>query len=230
MQLQSVNENTLLLNFGDEIGDQVAQQVRRVLDGIRRELADVVVDLVPSYTSILLSFDLRRIDRLGMFSRLQALEQRLEGSHEAPPATRELVLPVYYGPEVALDMAVICQHLALSADKVIALHSSISYRVYAIGFSPGFAFLGNTDARLCMPRKATPRLKVPRGSLGIADSQTAIYPSSTPGGWQLIGRTPLQMIDWNSSSLALMEVGDRVRFAPVSRQDFLDLGGHLDEL
>lgn len=230
MNLQSVNENTLMLSLGDQINDQVAQLVRRVLDDIRRELADVVIDLVPSYTSILLSFDLRHTDRLAMVSRLQALVQRLDGSDEAPPATRDVVLPVYYGPEVALDMAAICQHSGLTVDEVIAIHSSTVYRVYAIGFSPGFAYLGNTDARLGMPRKATPRLQVPTGSLAIADSQTAIYPSCTPGGWQIIGRTPLKMIDWNSRSLALMEVGDRVRFEPVSRQDFLDLGGVLDEL
>ncbi|MCP8689114.1 5-oxoprolinase subunit PxpB [Marinobacterium sedimentorum] len=230
MQLQSVNENTLLISLGDEIGDAVAQRVRQLLDAIRCELAECVIDLVPSYSSILLSFDLRQIDRLGMLSRLQALMQRLEHAEDRPLEARELVLPVYYGEEVALDMAAICQHLGLSTDEVIALHSGVSYRVYAIGFSPGFAFLGNTDPRLCMPRKATPRLKVPRGSLGIADNQTAIYPSVTPGGWQLIGRTPRQMIDWNSRSLALMEVGDRVRFEPVSRQEYLSLGGQFDEL
>ncbi|ANG61831.1 allophanate hydrolase [Marinobacterium aestuarii] len=230
MKLESVNENTLLISLGDEICDAIAQRVRLVLDGIRRELAECVIDLVPSYTSILLSFDLRRIDHLGMQSRLRVLMQRLELADDSPLEVRELVLPVYYGEEVALDMAAICQHLGLSSDEVIALHSSVSYRVYAIGFSPGFAFLGNTDPRLCMPRKTTPRLKVPRGSLGIADNQTAIYPSVTPGGWQLIGRTPRQMIDWNSRSLALMEVGDRVRFEPVSRQEYLSLGGQFDEL
>ncbi|UTW14387.1 5-oxoprolinase subunit PxpB [Marinobacterium rhizophilum] len=230
MKLESVNENTLLLNLGNEIGDAVAGRVRQVLDVIRRELADVVIDLVPSYTSILLSFDLRRIDRLGMQSRLGILLQQLERAEDTPPVAREVVLPVYYGPEVALDMAEICQHLGLSADEVVDLHSRLSYRVYAIGFSPGFAFLGNTDPRLCMPRKATPRLKVPSGSLGIADNQTAIYPSVTPGGWQLIGRTPRPMIDWNSASLALVEVGDRVRFEPVSREDYLKLGGRFDEL
>nr|WP_067298886.1 5-oxoprolinase subunit PxpB [Marinobacterium profundum] len=230
MKLESVNENTLLISLGDEICDEVAQRVRQVLDGIRGELAPFVIDLVPSYTSILLSFDLRRVDRLGMFSRLQALIQRLEQAEASLEDAREVVVPVYYGEEVALDMAEICQHLGLSADEVIALHSSVSYRVYAIGFSPGFAFLGNTDPRLSMPRKSTPRLKVPRGSLGIADNQTAIYPSVTPGGWQLIGRTPAQMIDWNSRSLALMEVGDRVRFEPVSRQEYLSLGGQFDEL
>ncbi len=230
MKVESVNENTLLLNLGDEIGEEAAQRVRRLLDAVRQQLDDVVIDLVPSYTSILLSFDLRRIDRLGMLSRLRVLIQGLDGAESAALVAREVVLPVYYGPEVALDMASICEHAGLSIEEVIALHSQQSYRVYAIGFSPGFAYLGNTDSRLCMPRKPTPRLKVPRGSLGIADTQTAIYPSATPGGWQIVGRTPLQMIDWNSPSLALMEVGDRVRFESVSKQDYLSLGGTFDEL
>ena len=104
-----------------------------------------------------------------------------------------------------------------------------TYRVYAIGFSPGFAYLGITDQRIALPRKATPRQKIPTGSVGIAGSQTAIYPSATPGGWQIVGRTPQRMIDWDSDSLALVSVGDRVRFRSIDRQEYLDLGGSLDE-
>jgi len=144
--------------------------------------------------------------------------------------TEEVVLPVYYGPEVALDLEYIARECQLSTEEVIRLHSEQIYRVYAIGFSPGFAYLGNTPDQLRVARKATPRLKVPAGSLGIADNQTAIYPAQTPGGWQIIGRTPLEMIDWDSQTLTRVKVGDRVRFEPVDRDTFIAMGGRLDEL
>ncbi|HEY5718393.1 MAG TPA: 5-oxoprolinase subunit PxpB [Motiliproteus sp.] len=230
MNIEAVNENTCILYLGDAINEQVAERVQWASARIRSELADVLIDMVPSYTSILVCYDLERIDRFGITARLrQALQSSPAKAHDAA-AAREVELPVYYGPEVALDLAQISQHAGLAPEEVIAIHSQTHYRVYAIGFSPGFAYLGNTDQRIAMPRKSTPRLKVPAGSLGIADTQTAIYPSATPGGWQIIGRTPLKMIDWDSDSLALMEVGDRVRFVPISREQYLDLGGCFDEL
>ena len=138
-------------------------------------------------------------------------------------------MPVYYGPEVGLDLDEVCDYSGLSRDEVVRIHSEQTYRVYAIGFSPGFAYLGITDQRIALPRKATPRQKVPTGSVGIAGSQTAIYPSATPGGWQIVGRTPQKMIDWDSDSLALVAVGDKVRFRSIDRQQYLELGGSLDE-
>lgn len=227
MRIEAVNENSCMVYLGETIDERVADQVKRAVDRIRAELAELVVDLVPSYSSVLVSYDLRRADRFLIQARLRAaLAPRGDAAGTAAPG-REVELPVYYGPEVALDLEEISRHAGLSPDEVIAIHSQTRYRVYAIGFSPGFAYLGNTDPRIAMPRKATPRLKVPTGSLGIADTQTAIYPSSTPGGWQIIGRTPARMIDWASDSLALMEVGDRVRFRPVGREEFLELGGRL---
>jgi inhibitor of KinA len=110
---------------------------------------------------------------------------------------------------------------------VIALHSSIIYDVYAIGFAPGFAYLGNVDKRIAMPRKETPRQKIFKGSVGIADQQTAIYPSDSPGGWQIIGRTPISLIDYNDDKLTKFETGDKVKFNPISRADFIDMGGVL---
>lgn len=230
MNIEAVNENTCIVYLGEQINEQVAEQVKRATDRIRAELADVLIDLVPSYTSVLICYDLNRIDRFGIATRLRQVLQAVATADAGQVEAREVELPVYYGPEVALDLADICAHSGLSAEEVVAIHSQNSYRVYAIGFSPGFAYLGNTDSRIAMPRKSTPRLKVPTGSLGIADTQTAIYPSCTPGGWQIIGRTPLRMIDWESDSLALMEVGDRVRFRPVSREEYLNLGGRFDEL
>ncbi|MDX2348894.1 MAG: carboxyltransferase domain-containing protein, partial [Porticoccus sp.] len=115
----------------------------------------------------------------------------------------------------------------LSVDEVIALHQAQEYRVYAIGFAPGFAYLGQVDERIAAPRLATPRPQVPRGAVGIADRQTAIYPAVSPGGWNLIGLCPQPMFDPNNDPSMPVQVGDRVRFRGIDRQTFLDLGGEL---
>ncbi|MBW4934061.1 5-oxoprolinase subunit PxpB [Marinobacter sp. F4206] len=230
MNIEPINESTCIVYFGDRINDEIAERVKQATESIRLNMADVVTDLVPSYTSVMVCYDLERIDRFGITSRLrQTLEQPSKAN--APEAsTQTIELPVYYGPEVALDIADVCEFSGLSSDDVIRIHSEQTYRVYAIGFSPGFAYLGTTNQRIAIPRKSTPRLKVPTGSVGIAGTQTAIYPSSTPGGWQIVGRTPSRMIDWDSESLALVQVGDRVRFRPIGREEFIELGGHLDDV
>lgn len=231
MKIEAVNESSTIVYLGDIICDEVADQVKRASDLIRKELSDVLIDLIPSYTSVLVIYDLNRVDRLGLEARLhQLLDSLSEVTSESSEPNKVLELPVYYGDEVALDLADVSEHTGLSAEEVIRVHSDNEYRVYAIGFTPGFAYLGNTDKRITIGRKSTPRLKVPTGSVGIADNQTAIYPSVTPGGWQIIGRTPVKLIDWQSDSLTPFEVGDMVRFIPITRQEFLDQGGQLDEL
>ncbi|WP_207060781.1 5-oxoprolinase subunit PxpB [Motiliproteus sp. SC1-56] len=230
MRIEALNEESCIVYLGETIDEAVSARVTRAVAAIREELGELLVDLVPSYTSILVCYDLTRIDRFGIRTRLRRALERGEAAGGAGFEPRTVELPVYYGPEVALDLADICEHAGLSPEEVVRIHSETDYRVYAIGFSPGFAYLGNTDRRIAMSRKSTPRLKVPSGSLGIADTQTAIYPSSTPGGWQVIGRTPLAMVDWSSASLARVQVGDRVRFRPISREEYRELGGRFDEL
>jgi KipI family sensor histidine kinase inhibitor len=136
-----------------------------------------------------------------------------------------ITIPVYYGPEVALDIELIAARASLSIDAVIDIHSSTIYDVYAIGFAPGFAYLGNVDKRIAIPRKETPRKKIAKGSLGIADQQAAVYPAESPGGWQIIGKTPVVLIDYSSERLTQFEVGNKVKFLPVDREAFIGLGG-----
>ncbi|MBW0147100.1 5-oxoprolinase subunit PxpB [Marinobacter arenosus] len=229
MRIEPVNESTCIVYFGDQISDETANLVRQATATIRRTMADVVTDLVPSYTSVLVCYDLERTDRFGISSRLRRALEQEAGDTAVETTSQVLELPVYYGQEVALDLEDVCEFSGLSRDDVIRTHSEQTYRVYAIGFSPGFAYLGTTDPRIAIPRKSSPRLRVPSGSVGIAGSQTAIYPSATPGGWQIVGRTPSKMIDWESESLALVQVGDRVKFRAIDREEFIELGGQFDD-
>jgi KipI family sensor histidine kinase inhibitor len=140
---------------------------------------------------------------------------------------RAVTLPVYYSAETGADLEALAARAGISIEEVISIHSSTEYRVYAIGFAPGFAYLGQVDERISAPRLATPRLKVPRGAVAIADRQTAVYPAVSPGGWNLIGRCPTRMFDPRATPPMPVAVGDRVRFEPVSRARFLALGGEL---
>lgn len=230
MRMDAVNENTWIVYLGDEVSDAVAQRVSRLVQRIRSSLGPILIDIIPSYTSVLVSFDLYQADRFVIAGLLRTALTEIEDEADPVDDANEIILPVYYGSETALDMEVIMQECQLDRDEVIHLHVAQVYRVYAIGFSPGFAYLGNTPSALRVARKATPRLKVPAGSLGIADNQTAIYPAPTPGGWQIIGRTPLDMVDWGSETLTRVKVGDRVRFEAIDRDTFIELGGCLDGL
>jgi inhibitor of KinA len=219
-----------MVYFGDQIGAESAGLVKQASDRLRRDMSDLIIDLVPSYTSILVTWDLDKADRFAITRRVRAVIDADDNDSTGDDSARIVELPVYYDPEVGLDLEDVCGHAGLSRDEVIRIHSEQLYQVYAIGFAPGFAYLGSTDERIAIPRKSTPRLKVPTGSVGIAGTQTAIYPSCTPGGWQIIGRTPQKMVDWDSDSLALVQVGDQVRFRAISRDEVLELGGNLDEL
>lgn len=182
MKISAVNENTLMVYFSDSVSPETAEQIAAAIPVIREQLGLYVVDIVPSYTSILISFDLITIGIREFNLRLQKVLIECSRASLSANQVRCIELPVYYGPEVALDAQEICRHTGLSFDDVVNIHVSATYRVYAIGFAPGFAYLGNTDKRIEIPRKQTPRLKVPAGSLAIADRQTAIYPKQSPGG------------------------------------------------
>ncbi|MDD1780967.1 5-oxoprolinase subunit PxpB [Enterovibrio sp. ZSDZ35] len=226
-RIEPVNEQTLIIYFGDKIDDAIAADVNTAIYQVRDALGDLVTDMIPSYNSMLVGFDLNRTDRFDIIKRIRTALNATTRNVDDDENNVIIEIPVYYGEEVALDMRDVCDKTGLDIESVIQHHSQREYRVYAIGFSPGFAYLGSLDDAIMIPRKSTPRLKVPTGSVGLADNQTAIYPSSTPGGWQIIGRTPLNMVDWESDSLARVNVGNRVKFLPIDKQEFLNQGGIL---
>lgn len=225
MELHSAGEDAMMLYLGEETSPETAARVQAATAAVEQALGMDLVDLVPSYASLLIIYDPWRTDHLDVAHRVRAALATLHNTTASIGGS--VVLPVYYDSEVGADLASLAQRSGLSIEEVIALHSGTEYRVYAIGFAPGFAYLGQVDERIAAPRLATPRQKVPRGAVAIADRQTAIYPAVSPGGWNLIGRCPVRMFDPDSEPSMPVAVGDRVRFEPVNRERFLALGGEL---
>jgi KipI family sensor histidine kinase inhibitor len=174
-----------------------------------------LVEAVPTYRSVTLYFDPLVAGWQGLADRLITLAAGIEPVRKAAPWTVEV--PVLYGGEFGPDLNDVAAFAGCSPDEVVALHSSVTYRVYMLGFSPGFPYLGSVPPALAMPRLATPRASVPAGSVGLAGSQTGIYPQESPGGWRIIGRTPWRLYDPARSEPFLIEPGNQVRFVPIDQ-------------
>ncbi|SEK20565.1 5-oxoprolinase subunit PxpB [Halomonas daqiaonensis] len=185
---------------------------------------DGLVDLVPSYTTLLVVFDPLRLTPGEARQRLVELLQWLEPDEEAQDAPVQ-ELPVWYDASVGPELSRLAELADMNLEEVVACHSERSYRVFALGFAPGFAFMGSVDSRIEAPRLESPRRRVPAGSVAVAGQQTAAYPAVTPGGWNLIGRTPTVLFDRDREGFSLLRVGDRVRFVPIDRAEFERLGG-----
>lgn len=188
------------------------------------EFGAMLVDLVPSYTTLLVVFDPLRLSPASARQRLAALLADLE-PEEAAVAGEVRELPTWYDPSVGPDLERVARHTGMSVEEVIDRHAGREYRVFALGFAPGFAFMGLLDEGLEVPRLDTPRQKVPVNSVAIAGRQTAAYPAVSPGGWNLLGRTAARLFDRDREGFSLLKVGDRVRFVPVDRATFERQGG-----
>ncbi|MEM8561638.1 MAG: 5-oxoprolinase subunit PxpB [Pseudomonadota bacterium] len=225
MEVSIAGENALIVYVGEEASPTTAAKVQAASDAIKRVLSDDLIDLVPSYASVLIIYDALKTDHLSVDQRVRKALTQLHSQTDVEGRT--ITLPVYYDPEVGVDLESLAARNDLSIDDVIAIHAGTEYRVYAIGFAPGFAYLGQVDERIAAPRLATPRQSVPRGTVAIADRQTAVYPAASPGGWNLIGRCPIRMFNPESTPVMPVSVGDTVRFEAVNRDTFLELGGEL---
>jgi KipI family sensor histidine kinase inhibitor len=225
MHIESAGENALIAYLGSETSPRVSARVQAACDHIEQLLGEDLVDLVPSYASLLVIYNPLTADHLAVHAAITSALARL-GDTSAKDG-RLVSLPVYYHEESGPDLASLAANAGLTTQEVITLHSAEEYRVYAIGFAPGFAYLGQVDERIAAPRLSTPRQQVPRGAVAIADRQTAVYPAPSPGGWNLIGLCPTPMFDPLANPTMPVAVGDRVRFQAINREDFLKLGGEL---
>jgi len=227
MNIHVAGENALIIYFGEKTDPKISAQVQQAVALLSMALKNNLIDLVPSYASLLVVFDPLRCDHLAVRKVIRETLQAISSENDRPNEGKVVELPVYYSLESGPDLAAISERTGLSHDEIIAIHQQGEYRVYAIGFAPGFAYLGEVDERIASPRLSTPRLKVPRGAVGIADRQTAVYPAMSPGGWNLIGLCPERMFNPDSQPTMPVQVGDRVKFKAISREQFLALGGLL---
>ncbi|MGB1198406.1 MAG: 5-oxoprolinase subunit PxpB [Thalassotalea sp.] len=225
MNIKIAGENALIIYFAEQASPFVAQQVKQAQLIIKEVLGSKLVDFIPSYASLLVVFDLGRTDHHSVRRLIRTCLAQITESEAA--VGKMIELPVYYGEDVGIDLSALARQAKLSIEEVIAIHQSVHYRVYAIGFAPGFAYLGDVDSRIAAPRLSTPRKKVPQGAVAIADQQTAIYPSESPGGWNIIGRSPTKMFNPHTVQTMPVAVGDIVKFHAISQAEFIALGGVL---
>jgi len=211
-------DSAIIIKAGSEISVEINRTITALLTRIEKENISGITDFIPSYNELMICYD----TAITGFDKLkEALVPLVAGKEEtAMSETKTILVPVTYGGVYGPDLEDVATHNKLSAHDIIKIHSSASYLVYMLGFTPGFCYLGGMDQRIAMPRKQTPRLKIPEGAVGIADQQTGIYPIESPGGWQLIGQTPLKLFDAHRKPEFLFNMGDTLRFVPVTETEY----------
>ncbi len=225
LEFRIASYNSLIIYFGETIDPLISKEVQKAYLALKHAHIEAFWEVIPSYASVMISYDVLQYDHDEACQRAQAI---IESAQAIDIGEQKIVtIPTYYGLEVGLDLEVLAEEKNLSVEEIIALHVKQDYSVYAIGFAPGFAYLGETNEALATSRLPNPRKAVPKGSVAIADRQSAVYPSLSPGGWKILGRTPSAMFDASYDGLSLLHVGDKVRFEPISKALFLKLGGAL---
>ncbi len=210
----------IVVELGDAISPQINRKVRSLTDALEQGGIPGVFDFLPTYRSVLVYYDPLQISSSDV---QEGIERLLEITEEADTSERHIVhLPTLYGGEMGADIEFVAQHTGIDEHELIRIHSGTDYLVYMMGFSPGFAYLGGLDGRLATPRLQSPRTEIPAGAVGIAETQTGVYPMASPGGWQLIGRTPLKLFDPARERPVLLSAGDYVRFVPLASRDEYD--------
>ena len=208
----------LLVEFGDAITPEINQSVRAMTFALEAAVVPGVREVIPTYRSVVVVYDPLTTHPSLLSSKILSLHEGL--ARIETPAPKESVIPVCYGGEYGPDITFVAEHNRIGIDDVIRLHSEPSYPIYMLGFSPGFPFLGGLSEKLHTPRLTSPRTRVPAGSVGIANNQTGIYPIASPGGWQLIGRSPVRLFDLERSDPFLLRAGDTLRFEPISPDEY----------
>lgn len=218
IKILTAGDSSLLVEFGSEISPQINQKIAATVKLMHEQNIEGVVDVIPAFCSLLINYDPRVI-------RYEQMKKRIEGILKVDIRTgvqtkKIFEIPVLYGGDYGPDLPYIAEHAGLTQEEVIKIHSSSDYLIYMLGFLPGFCYLGGLDERIHTPRLANPRLKIPAGSVGIGGSQTGIYPLDSPGGWQLMGMTPVKTYDPARETPILVQAGEYIRFVPIDEAEY----------
>ncbi|ARJ49915.1 5-oxoprolinase subunit PxpB [Staphylococcus lutrae] len=227
MNFRQISEQAFMIYFKAEISEDVYNQVNRVASYLRTQQHLHIKEVVPSYRAIMVYFD-------GLHTNYETLIQALQlehfGNKQAQlydKQSRVVNIPVIYGGKWGPDIDIVAAHHDLTIDEVIQYHTETFYLIYMIGFMPGFPFLGGLNPKLHTPRKEEPRIKIDAGSVGIANNQTGLYPSDSPGGWQIIGRTPIDIYNPRRHPKILYQPGDKVKFYSIDEETFLHIQSYV---
>jgi len=213
-------DTAMVVEFGDRIDRALSTRVLALGAKLRAASLPGVIESVPTYRSLMVRYDPLLVDGASLERQLEGL---LHGDAAAGTEARLWHVPACYEASHAPDLADVAQRTGLTTQEVVAMHTGTQFHIYMIGFVPGYPYMGDLPAALVLPRRADPRVRVPAGSIAIASNMTAIYPIESPGGWHLIGATPVRLFDAQRERPALFGPGDKVRFEPVSASEFEDI-------
>lgn len=225
VDILQVNETSALIKFENKIDKAINKKIRLFCEYLDKNSFCGFIEYVPYFSSISVIYNPLEVKSKDPFKavklKLEEILSKLDFSCEYEKHIVEI--PVYYGNEFGPDIEHVAEVNNLSVEEVIKIHSSGEYLVYMLGFAPGFPYLGGLSEKIYTPRREAPRTAIPEGSVGIAGTQTGVYPIETPGGWQIIGRTPLKLFDLNSKEKTLLKCGDIAKFYPISYEEYLNL-------
>lgn len=219
VRILTAGEQGLVVEFGNVIDPNINRRVHQLSSRLLHEKKSEILEVVPTYRSLLIYFDPLRLSRQQLIGHISVLlNEKVQETTRTD--ARVISIPVCYGGEYGPDLPFVAEHNNLTEDEVVKIHTSIPYLVYMIGFTPGFPYLGGMSARIATPRLEKPRTRIPAGSVGIAGSQTGFYPVESPGGWQLIGRTPIQAFNPKADNPFLFAAGDYLQFQPILNKEY----------
>ncbi len=215
-------DSSMVIEFGNEISPEINGQIRKLMNKIKKSNLEEIIELVPTYRSLLINYN-------PCISDFKTLKEKIENlcSNFVEEVSDEKItlieIPTLYNDEFGEDLAYVAKHNNLSKEEVIKIHTGTDYLVYMLGFMPGFTYLGGMSGKIATPRLESPRLKILPGSVGIAGKQTGMYPSQSPGGWRIIGRTPLKLYNKNSETPVFINSGDYIRYVSITEEEYKEI-------
>lgn len=220
LEYKLINEETIMIYFEQQIDPSTFKEVQKIEKYIKDQQHEAIIEIIPSYRAIMLHIDITKQSLAEVVNELNLEQLNKLNFDENLNEVKTISLPVLYGGNYGPDIQAVARHNQLSIDEVIKLHTENTYLIYMLGFMPGFPFLGGLNSKLATPRREEPRTSIPAGSVGIANNQTGLYPKQSPGGWQIIGRTPITVFDILRTPMCLYESGDYIKFYSIDESTF----------